>query len=85
MACGAWAIAAHLDLAHGQWRLLRFHAADGLFHLHRCIDRAERLGMPLLRAIAYCSEVLLQATLGDSEAVETSAREATAEVDAGTQ
>ncbi len=81
MACGAWAIAAHLDLAHGQWHLLRFHTADGLFHLHRCIDRAERLGMPLLRAIAYCSEVLLQATLGDSEAVETSAREATAEVD----
>ena len=81
LACGAWGIAAHLDLAYGQWHLLRFQTDDGLFLLRRCADRAERLGMPLLRAIAYCSEVLLQATLADAAAVEASARAATSEVE----
>jgi DNA-binding CsgD family transcriptional regulator len=80
LACGAWAIAAHLDLAYGQWHLLRFHTDEGLALLRRCAERAERLGMPLLRAIAYCSEVLVHATMADAEEVERTAREATAEV-----
>lgn len=81
LACGAWAIAAHIDLAHGQWYLLRFRMDEAIARLRQCADHAERLGMPLLLAIAHCSELLVRAVLGDARAAEQSARQATAEVE----
>lgn len=78
--CGAWGIAAHIDLAHGQWFLLRFEMDEALARLRRCTDLADRLGMPLLEAIAHCSALLVHAVTGDAEAVERSARAAMAAV-----
>jgi DNA-binding CsgD family transcriptional regulator len=78
--CGAWAIAAHLELAHGQWLLLRFRMEECIVPLRRCAELADRLGMPLLQAIAHCTELLLQATRGDAGAVDRSAAAARAAV-----
>jgi DNA-binding CsgD family transcriptional regulator/tetratricopeptide (TPR) repeat protein len=80
LACGAWAIAAHLELAHGQWYLLRFQMDESITRLRRCVELAERLGMPVLLAIAHASELLVQAVMGHSDAVERSARAARAAV-----
>jgi DNA-binding CsgD family transcriptional regulator len=76
LACGAWGIAAHLELAHGQWYLLRFRMDESIVRLRRCADLAERLGMPVLLAITHASELLVQAVLGRADAVERSARAA---------
>ena len=80
LACGAWAIAAHLELAHGQWYLLRFRMDESIARLRRSAELAERLGMPVLLAIAHASELLVQAVLGRADAVERSARAARAAV-----
>ena len=80
LACGAWAIVAHLELAHGQWYLLRFRTDEAIARLRRCAVLAERFGMPVLLAIAHASEELVQAVLGSADAVERSARGARAAV-----
>jgi DNA-binding CsgD family transcriptional regulator len=80
LACGAWAIAAHVDLAHGQWFISRHQMEAGLSRFRRCGEVARRLGMPLLDSIASCSAILCYALLGDGEAVERSARSALASV-----
>ena len=80
LACGAWGIAAHLELAYGQWYLLRFRMDESIARLRRCAELAERLGMPVLLAIAHASELLVQAVLGRADAVERSARAARAAV-----
>jgi len=46
---------------------------EGIARLQRCAVLAERFGMPVLLAIAHASELLVQAVLGRSEAVERSA------------
>ena len=68
LACGAWAIAAHLELAYGQWYLLRFRMDESIARLRRCAVLAERFGMPVLLAIAHASELLVQAVLGRADA-----------------
>lgn len=80
LACGAWAITAHIDLAHGQWFIARYDMEAGLDRFRRCGELAERLSMPLLRAIVSCTEVLTRAVMGEGDAVERSAREALATV-----
>jgi DNA-binding CsgD family transcriptional regulator/tetratricopeptide (TPR) repeat protein len=80
MACGAWGIAAHLELAYGQWYLLRFRMDESIERLQRCVELAERLGMPVPLAIAHASELLVHAVLGRADAVERSARAARAAV-----
>ncbi len=80
LACGAWGIAAHLELAHGQWYLLRFRMDESIERLRRSAELAERLGLPVLLAIAHASELLVQAVLGRADAVERSARAARAAV-----
>ena len=76
LACGAWGIAAHLELAHGQWYLLRFRMDESIVRLRRCAELAERLGMPVLLAITHASELLVRAVLGQADGVERSARAA---------
>jgi DNA-binding CsgD family transcriptional regulator/tetratricopeptide (TPR) repeat protein len=76
LACGAWGIAAHLELAYGQWYLLRFRMDESIERLRRCVDMAERLGMPVPLAIAHASELLVHAVMGRADAVEQSARAA---------
>ena len=80
LACGAWAIVAHLELAYGQWYLLRFRTDEAIARLRRCAVLAERFGMPVLLAIAHASEELVQAVLGSADAVDRSARAARAAV-----
>lgn len=81
LACGAWGIAAHIDLAHGQWFVDRFDLEHGVALLRRCAELAERLGMPLLEAIAYATEVLAHAMAGDADAVDRSAANAMGAID----
>jgi DNA-binding CsgD family transcriptional regulator len=78
--CGAWAIAAHMDLAHGQWLLNVFRMEESVARLRRCVELAERLGMPVLQAIAHASELLVHAVAADADAAEQSARAARAAV-----
>ena len=78
--CGAWAIAAHMELAHGQWLLNRFRMEESVARLRRCVELAERLGMPVLLAIAHASELLVHAVAGRADAAERSARAARAAV-----
>jgi DNA-binding CsgD family transcriptional regulator len=77
LACGAWGIAAHLDLAHGQWFILRFDMARGIDLVRRSAELAQRLAMPLLEAIAHCTELLAHAVCGAADEVDRCAREAT--------
>ncbi len=80
LACGAWGIAAHLELAYGQWYLLRFRMDESIERLRRCVEQAGRLGMPVPLAIAHASELLVHAVMGRADAVEKSARAARAAV-----
>jgi DNA-binding CsgD family transcriptional regulator/tetratricopeptide (TPR) repeat protein len=80
LACGAWGIVAHLELAYGQWYLLRFRMDESLQRLRRGAELAERLNLPVLLAIVHASEVLIQAVTGRRDAVERSARAARAAV-----
>jgi DNA-binding CsgD family transcriptional regulator/tetratricopeptide (TPR) repeat protein len=80
LACGAWGIVAHLELAYGQWYLLRFRMDESLERLRRCDELSERLGMPVLLAIAHASELLVHAVLGHADGVERSAEAARAAV-----
>jgi DNA-binding CsgD family transcriptional regulator/tetratricopeptide (TPR) repeat protein len=81
LACGAWGIAAHLELAYGQWYLLRFRMDESIKRLRRCGELSERLGMPVPLAIAHASELLVHAVMGRADAAEGSARAARAAVD----
>lgn len=73
LACGAWGIAAHLELAYGQWYLLRFRMDESIERLRRCVEQAGRLGMPVPLAIAHASELLVHAVMGHADEVERSA------------
>jgi DNA-binding CsgD family transcriptional regulator len=63
-----------MDLAHGQWLLNVFRMDEAVARLRRCVELAERLGMPVLAAVAHASELLVHAVAGDAEAAEESAR-----------
>lgn len=80
LACGAWGIAAHLELAYGQWYLLRFRMDESIKRLRRCAELATRLGMPVPLAIAHASELLVHAVTGSADGVEEAARAARAAV-----
>jgi DNA-binding CsgD family transcriptional regulator len=80
LACGAWGILAHLELAYGQWYLLRFRMDESIERLQRCVELCERLGMPVAVAIAHASEQLVHAVMGRRDAMEGAGRAALAAV-----
>jgi DNA-binding CsgD family transcriptional regulator len=46
---------------------------EGLARLRRCVELAQRLGMPVLQGIAHASEQLIHAATGEGDGVERSA------------
>ena len=70
LACGAWAITAHVDLTLGQWSLNHFDAEGAIRHLGRSGQVARPLGMNVLYAIAMACHGVAHAMRTDEGAVE---------------
>lgn len=76
LACGARAVAAHVDLSLGQCSLNRFETDEAIHHLESAAKLARQLGMTVLYAIAIACTGLAHAMRADEDAAEAAFAEA---------